>query len=426
MNTLNMMRQTPGENGKTVRRLSLVPYSGILGRIKPAKRSNNMKRTTVWTVISALMLAALAAFVLAGCAKKDEGVIRIGYVGALSGDTSLWGQTGLNGLLLTAEKMNAAGGVLGKKIEIIGLDGRGEPQDSVNALNRLIDEYHISAVVGTNFSSCNIPMAAVADRKKVPIIGTATSNELVTVDENGNLHPYSFRMCFIDSFLGTKMGEYALNLGLKRVAFLINQGDAYSVNVSQYTVEAIEAGGGEVVAQEAAGSGDTEFKPLLTRIGAANPDVLFLPWTNPNTISLIARQARELGLSFRIYGYDGWDSIELPTLAAGSLEGQRFGSRIGFYSPEARAYGDEYQAKFNMALEAECLFTNDALLWIVQAINEASSADPTAIRDRLEATTSFTGLMGQMSINPATHNPSRELAIFEIRGPEVTLLEIFN
>ena len=377
-------------------------------------------------VLALVTLAVLAALTLTGCAKKADGVIRIGYVGALSGDTSLWGQTGLNGLLLTAEKINAEVGVLGKKIEIIGLDGRGEPQDSVNALNRLIDEYQVAAVVGTNFSSCNIPMAAVADRKKVPIIGTAASNELVTVDENGKLHPYSFRMCFIDSFLGTKMGEYALSLDLKRVAFLVNQSDAYSVNVSQYTVDAVQAGGGQVVAQEAAGGGDTEFKPQLTRIGAANPDVLFLPWTNPNTISLIARQARELGLPFRIYGYDGWDSMELPALAAGSLEGQRFGSRIGFNTPEARAYGAEYQAKFNMALEAECLFTNDALRWLVQAINEAQSAAPTAIRDRLEGTKSFTGLMGQMSIDPSTHNPSRELAIFEIQGAQEVFLEIFN
>jgi branched-chain amino acid transport system substrate-binding protein len=373
-----------------------------------------------------VIVSVLAALALVGCAKKKDDVIRIGYVGALSGDTSLWGQTGLNGLYLTADKINAAGGVLGKKIEIIGVDGRGEPQDSVNALNRLIDESHVVAVVGTNFSSCNIPMAAVADRKKVPIIGTAASNELVTVDEAGNLHPYSFRMCFIDSFQGTKMGEYALSQGLGRVAFLVNQGDAYSVNVARYTVDAVLAGGGQVTAQEAAGNADQQFEPQLTRIGQTNPDVLFLPWTNPNTLSLIARQARGLGLNFKIYGYDGWDSMELPALAEGALEGQRFGSRIGFNTPEARAYGEEYQARFNMALEAECLFTNDALLWIVQAINEAGSYEPTAIRDKLEATTSFTGLLGAMSVDPATHNPARELAIFEIQGANEVFLEIFN
>jgi branched-chain amino acid transport system substrate-binding protein len=332
---------------------------------KTGKTENALQKKEFYMRRYFYLALILLALTLAGCAKKSDDVIRIGYVGALSGETSLWGQTGLNGLYLTADKINAAGGVLGKQIEIVGLDGKGEPQDSVNALNRLIDEYHVVAVVGTNFSSCNIPMAAVADRKQVPIIGTATSNELVTVDENGNLHPYSFRMCFIDSFMGTKMGDYALAQGLRRVAFLVNQSEAYSVNVARFTADAVNAGGGQVVALEAAGGGDTQFEPLLTRIGQAQPDVLFLPWTNPNTIGNIAKQARKLGLGFNIYGYDGWESIELPALAEGSLEGQRFGSRIGFNTPEARAYGEEYRSRFNMELEAECLFTNDALLWIV-------------------------------------------------------------
>jgi branched-chain amino acid transport system substrate-binding protein len=349
--------------------------------------------------------------------------IRIGYVGALSGDTSLWGQTGLNGLYLTADKINAEGGVLGKKIEIIGLDGRGDPQDSVNALNKLIDEYQVSAVVGTNFSSCNIPMAAVADRKKVPIIGTAASNELVTVDENGKLHPYSFRLCFIDSFQGTRMGEYALKNGYKRAALLVNQSDAYSTGVAKYTADAFEAGGGRIVAREGAGGSDTDFRAQLSKIALADPEVLFIPWTY-SSVALIARQARELGLKWQFYGYDGWDSMELPGMAEGALEGSIFCSRPGFSTPEAKAYGAEYQARFNMVLEAECLFTNDGLRWIVQAIKEAGSADPTAIRDKLETTTSFIGLMGKMSIDPATHNPARELAIFEIRGNENFLKEI--
>ena len=72
-----------------------------------------------------------------------------------------------------------------------------------------MEVHHIVASVGTNFSSCNIPMASVADEVKVPILGTAASNELVTVDENGKLHPYSFRMCFIGSYLGTVVGNYA-------------------------------------------------------------------------------------------------------------------------------------------------------------------------------------------------------------------------
>ena len=115
-------------------------------------------------MVVAVVLSVFLAF--AGSCYAAE-TIKIGYVGALTGDTALWGQAGLNGMLLTAEKVNAAGGVLGRQIEIIGADGRGDPQDSVNALIRLIDNDNVVAVVGTNFSSCNIPMASVADQKKV-------------------------------------------------------------------------------------------------------------------------------------------------------------------------------------------------------------------------------------------------------------------
>lgn len=351
--------------------------------------------------------------------------IKIGYVSALTGDTALWGQAGLNGMLLTAEKVNAAGGVLGRQIEVIGLDGRGDPQDSVNAYNQLVDEYGVVAVVGTNFSSCNIPMASVADQKKVPLIATAASNELVTVDENGNLHPYSFRLCFIDSFQGGKMADYVLSLGYKNAAILVDISDSYSTGVSAFCVEAWEAGGGTIVAREEASSGDNDFRAQLSKIAQANPDVLFIPWIYSD-VALIAKQARELGLECKFAGFDGWDSYELGEMGGGALEGAIYCSRPGFSTPEAAAYGEEYKAKYNIELEGECLFGNDAVMWLKQAIEQAGSAEPDAIRDALENTTHFDGLIGEMSIDPATHNPQRELAIFEIQGTENVFTGMYN
>ncbi len=99
--------------------------------------------------------------------------ILLGYVGALSGDTALWGQAGLNGMQLTAKQINEAGGILGREVKVIGLDGKGVSDDSVAAYKKLVEEYGVCAVVGTNFSSCNIPIAAVADELKVPVIATA-------------------------------------------------------------------------------------------------------------------------------------------------------------------------------------------------------------------------------------------------------------
>lgn len=352
--------------------------------------------------------------------------IKIGYVSALSGDTALWGQAGLNGMLLTAEEINAAGGVLGKKIEIVGLDGMGQPMDSVNAYNKLVDEQKVVAVVGTNFSSCNIPMAAVADEKKVPVIATAASNELVTVDESGKVHPYSFRIGFIDSFQGKILGKYALEkLNIKNAAMVYDIGDAYSSGVAKVIKETFTAGGGTIVAEEQVRSGDNDFRAQLTKIAKTKPEALFVPLIYKD-VALIANQAREQGIECIFIGADGWDSKELPTMAGKALEGSIFCSRPGFNTPEAQAYGEKYKAKYNIELEAECLFGNDGLKWLVQVIEKAGSADPQAIRDGLEATTEFSGLLGKMAIDPATHNPDRDAAIFKITNEKNEFVEMYN
>ena len=355
-----------------------------------------------------------------------ENPIKIGYVGALSGDTALWGQAGLNGMELTAKQINEDGGILGREVQIIGLDGKGAPDDSVTAYKKLVEEEGVSAVVGTNFSSCNIAIAAVADELEVPVIATAASNELVTVDADGKLHPYSFRLCFIDSYMGYLAGSYAYNeLGLKTCALITDVTDSYSTSVGQYMVDTFTELGGELVASEEAQNGDNDFRAQLTKIAAAQPDVLFIPWNYEN-VCLIAQQARELGIEGVFFGADGWDTTELTELSNGALEGCYYVSRPGFNLPEAAAYGEVYQKEYNVALEAECLYGNDGVMWIKQAIEAAGSDDPTAIRDQLEATTSFDGLLGHMSIDPATHNPSRDAAIFEVKDNEVQYVGIYE
>ena len=162
-----------------------------------------MKKKIFAAIAAALTLSLSAgSAVMAEASLDTENPIKIGYIGALSGDTALWGQAGLNGMELTAKQINEAGGILGREVQIIGLDGKGAPDDSVTAYKKLVEQEGVCAVVGTNFSSCSIPIAAVADELKVPAIATAASNEQVTVDSNGNLHPYSFRLCFIDSYMG--------------------------------------------------------------------------------------------------------------------------------------------------------------------------------------------------------------------------------
>ena len=176
-------------------------------------------------VLALVMIAAMGSSAFAA----EPEVIKIGYIGDLTGGTSIWGQYGKYGAELAVMDYNEKGGVLNGqyKLELVPMDGKGEPADSVNAYKKLVTQDGVVASIGTNFSSCNIPMASVADELHVPIIGTAASNELVTVDESGKLHPYSFRMCFLDSYIGTAIGSYAAG-NYKTAALISVLGDTNS------------------------------------------------------------------------------------------------------------------------------------------------------------------------------------------------------
>lgn len=361
-------------------------------------------------------------------AGTDSDTIKIGYVSDLTGATALWGTAGQYGAELAVKDINEAGGVLGgKMLELVPMDGKGEAADSVSAFKKLVDEHHIVASIGTNFSSCNIPMASVADEVKVPIIGTAASNELVTVDENGNLHPYSFRMCFIDSYLGTVIGNYAVDkLGVKNAALFTIAGNTNSESVGSFIRDAINAKGANIVADEQCQEGDVDFRAQLTNIKAKNPDIIFVVMNDYAKNATFAKQAREMGIECTLMGHDGWDSAQLASEAQGALEGCLYVSRIGFNSPDAKAFGERVAKEYGISMEAECLFGYDGVNWIVDAINRAGSADPTAIRDALEQTEVFEGLIGTLVMDPATHNPSMACALYECHGDSFEFKEIIE
>jgi branched-chain amino acid transport system substrate-binding protein len=371
-----------------------------------------MKKSKLFTLLIVVVL--LASLVLSACAKKaDDNVIKIGYIGALSGETAVWGQAGLNGLLLTAKEINAAGGILGKQVEIIGLDGRGDPTDSVNAFRRLATEEGVIAVIGTNFSSCNIAMAPIADQLKIPLIATAASNPKVTVDENGVLHPYSFRIGFIDPFQGQVLANLATNeLKAKTAGIIYDIGSDYSTGLAQYFEEQFVANGGTVVAKVEGHSGDNDFRSQLSVIAEAKPDVIMVPWIYKD-VALIANQARELGITAPLLGGDGWDSPELITMAAAAIEGSFYTSQPSFANPITKPFYDAYMAEYKgLVPETEALFGNDGLYWIKEAIERAGVATPDALRTALENTTKFDGLMGSMAVDPATHNPAKPASVY--------------
>ncbi|KXG77711.1 Leucine-, isoleucine-, valine-, threonine-, and alanine-binding protein [Fervidicola ferrireducens] len=366
-------------------------------------------------ILSVLLITAFAT----GCGQKNQGaagdVVKVGWIGSLTGDQAVWGQSELNTLKMLAEELNNSGGLLGKKIEIVGYDTRGDATEAVNAVKRLISQDKVIAIIGPNTSSSAMAISGILEEFKVPDIATVATNPKVTVLD-GKVKPFNFRVCFIDPYQGAVAAGYAYDvLGFKKAAVLYDVTDEYSQGLAEFFIKTFEEKGGKIVAKEAFKSGDTDFRPQLSKIKAANPDVIFMPYFFKE-VALSAKQARDLGINSVLMGGDGWPSDTLLEMAADAVEGSYFVNHLDFDDPAVQEFKQKYKAKYGKMPELNGYLAHDAFFMLVDAIKRANSFDPVAIRDALE-TVDIQGITGRIKIGKDTHNPEgKEAAIIKIEG----------
>jgi branched-chain amino acid transport system substrate-binding protein len=364
------------------------------------------KKTAIVTLILVVLLGLVA------CQKEAaEDTIKIGFFGALSGDQAVWGQADRDGLILTVEQINEAGGILGKQVELIMYDDKGDQLEAVNVVKRLINEDKVVAIVGCNSSGRGIAVAPVAEEGKVPVISTFGTNPRVTVPEEGKLMKYTFRVCFIDPYSGEVTARFAWDdLGTRKAAVLYEISSDYSVGVRDFFKQSWEELGGEIVADEAFKTGDVDFRAQLTTIKDADPDVIVMPYLYKE-VALSARQAKDLGVSATFLGGDGWPSSALLEMAADAVEGSYFVNHADVDAPHLQAWREQFEERFGHDLEINSIMSHDAMLMVKAAIEQAGKADPVAIRDALENLQGVEGFSGTININPETHNPSGKAAV---------------
>ena len=362
----------------------------------------NMKRLSM--IFITLLCAAGAAFAGGGA---DANVITLGGIFPLSGPVAVYGVEARNGIALAIEEINAAGGINGKKLVLISEDDEGNPEKTVNAYKKLTTRDKVSIIIGSLTSGCTEAITSLAQTQKVLLVAPAATKASIT--DAGN---YIFRACFIDPFQGTVGGIFAAaNLGAARAAVLYDNGNDYSVGLTENFVAAFQKQGGTVVAQESYITGDVDFNAQLTKIKNANPDVVYLP-DYYSTVSLIAKQLRAQGIETPIVGADGWDGLT-----------EHAGEEVlnGFYSNHYAADSTDskvinfvkaYQAKYKSVPVSFAGLGYDSLYLIKDAIEKAGSTDATAVRDAL-AKTNGNYVTGNLTFD-GKRNPIKSAVMVEI------------
>lgn len=361
-----------------------------------------------------LGVLVILSLVLNGC--DTAKVIKIGFLGQMTGSGSYVGQTAETSVKDRIEEINNAGGINGYKIQLITYDTRSEVPDAVAAAKRFMDQDKVDAIIGPEWSAAAIPIAEIADASKTPTIGTTASNINVTVNEAGVVHPYMFRVCFIDPYQGTAIADFAFNeLGKRKVAFITDVTAAYSVGIQQYFEEQFTKLGGEVVAKEGYQANDKEFRAQISKVADSGADLLVVPTATYTDIGLIANQAKDLGLQIQYLGVDGWVADELLGMAGPALEGAYLSSGVTTESPEFKSYNEAFEKKHNTKATVYSYYALDALEMIKYAA-EASFADDgnlkpgtvefrSAMRDKMENMTDVQAFTSKLTIEPDTHNP---------------------
>ena len=364
--------------------------------------------------VSLMLVSVLLSALLAGCAPAKPETIKVGNLVALTGPSATWGQSENNALMLAVEKINAAGGVAGKQIEVIAYDSRADKLEAVNVVKRMVEQDKVVAIIGPGQSGVANAVKEVNNSAKVPLIATTATNPTVTVADDGSVVPYTFRTCFIDPFQGTVAAQFSLkDLGATKAATLYDVGDEYSQFLSKYFIEAFEKGGGTIVAAEAFRSGELDFRAQLGKIKAGEPDVIFIP-TMQKEAALAAKQARDLGITADLIGGDGWGSPDIFELSGGAIEGGYFVNLAAMEDPLIQDWLVEYRAKFNAdPVLPNPIMAVDAMMWLADALERTNGVGGEALMKALEDTKNLQVLTGVLTMDPKTHNPLNKPAVIQ-------------
>lgn len=354
---------------------------------------------------------------------SDGGELHIGANLELSGAVATYGSSISEGIDLAVEEINESGGINGMQVKVTKVDNKSDAAEATNGAIKLTSQDQVTAIIGAATSGNTLAQAEIANDTETILLSPSATAPNVTVNEDGSLNEYVFRTSYIDPFQGTIAANFALDeLGVKTAAIYADNASDYAKGLGEAFKETFEAGGGEIVAEEAYVAKDTDFKSTLTRIKSAEPEFVFIPGYYEE-VGLIVKQARELGIDVPLMGADGWDSPTLLDLAgADALNNTYITNHYSSDDPDEtiQNFVTKFKEKYDgNAPNAFHALGYDSVYLLKDAIERAGSTEPAAIKEALEATEELTLVSGVITIDE-DHNPIKSATILEyVDGEQV-------
>ena len=377
---------------------------------------------------SSASTASSAAGSAAGSAASGS-TIKVGVMGPLTGDASVYGKAVVNGATLYLKQVNEKGGVNGKQLEAVTMDEQGDETQAVTCFTKMVDQ-GITALVGDVTTAPTLAVAAESAEYNVPMVTASATAEAVTYDaETDTVNENVFRACFTDPFQGVKMADYAYEkLGYTKAAVIFLKGKDYNEGLAENFAKEFEAKGGTIVDQESYSEGDVDFKTQLTSILGKGPETVFCP-NYYEEVGQILSQAESVGLNVPFLGGDGWDGLE-GYATADQLKDAYFcanyakGSNPDFENAYKAEYGEEYPNGFApLGYDAAMTVVYGIKAAEEQGLEAGSDEYKQAVIDAIAGGT-IEGITGTFTFDEH-HNPVKQTAILCFDGATPVLKEMF-
>ena len=360
-------------------------------------------------------------------ARADEVVL--GEYGSLTGSEAVFGKSTHNGLTMAVDEINAKGGIHGNKVRLVSYDDQGKTSEVGTAVTRLITNDKVVVVLGEVSSSLSIAGGQVAQQHQTPMVSPSSTNAKVT-----DVGDYVFRVCFIDPFQGYVMARFATDaiaqhgLGMKHLAILIDQRQAYAQGLGRYFEAFFVKMGGTLVARESYQGGDQDFSAQLGRIASSGAEALYVPGYYTD-VANIAKQARALGYEGPLLGGDGWESVQM--IGGDAISGSYYSNHYPADEarPLVRRFVDEYHRRFGEVPDSMAALGYDAAMLVrakIEALPPQAPGDAglaalrKQLRDALAHTTGFDGVTGSITLDER-RNAKKPAAVIRLEGLKTPL-----
>lgn len=336
--------------------------------------------------------------------------IKIGYNLELSGAVSSYGQTEKNGADLAVKEINAAGGVDGKKIEVIVKDNKSETAEAATIATSLASE-GANIIIGPATSAASGASIANVTSAGVPMISPSGTQTDLVVNSEGKVQDFFFRATFTDGYQGEIMAEYATKtLNAKKVVLYYDNSSDYGKGIAESFQNAYK---GEIVSTITFASGDKDFQAALTKLKGLDFDALIMPGYY-NETGTIVKQARGLGIDAPILGSDGFDSPLFAELATASAANKVYylSAFVPSASDRAKAFHEAYTKTYGDEPSMFSALAYDAIYMAAEA--SKGTKNSVEVKDKLVTLKDFEGVTGDMSIDK-DHNVVKSVYVVSLK-----------